>query len=173
VSVAVDRRRPFRRRTTDAGTATISDGVHAGVAGHHALPLIVAVAERLSHVIRAGAAATVVPAQRAALVDLYVATNGAGWTVNTGWRDYATGSDPCENSWAGVSCSGSAGSSNRGVSVDLSSACRCRQSYFSVRCKCRLVQVALGCADKKHDWQHPGQHRELDSADVCRPNNHD
>lgn len=38
-------------------------------------------------------------AQRAALEDLYVSTNGAGWTVNTGWL---TNSSEC--TWFGVGC---------------------------------------------------------------------
>jgi Leucine Rich Repeat (LRR) protein/S-layer family protein len=38
-----------------------------------------------------------------ALVSLYGATNGAGWTDNTGWL--VVGSDPC--GWFGVTCTGS------------------------------------------------------------------
>ncbi|GBE24570.1 endoglucanase precursor [bacterium BMS3Bbin02] len=37
-----------------------------------------------------------------ALVSLYGATSGAGWTDNTGWLD--AGSDPCD--WFGVTCTG-------------------------------------------------------------------
>jgi hypothetical protein len=44
--------------------------------------------------------------QRAALVELYIATNGSDWSDNTGWRDHGSGSDPCDNSWVGVSCAG-------------------------------------------------------------------
>ena len=40
-----------------------------------------------------------------ALMDLYNATNGAGWTNNDGWEDGAAGTD-CQNvcSWEGVIC---------------------------------------------------------------------
>ena len=48
-----------------------------------------------------GAAADVVPGDRAALVDLYTATGGAGWTDNTGWN---TPAGVC--TWFGVTCSG-------------------------------------------------------------------
>jgi hypothetical protein len=41
------------------------------------------------------------PAQRAALVDLYNATNGQVWANSQGWL---TG-DPCTGSWFGVTCS--------------------------------------------------------------------
>ena len=40
-------------------------------------------------------------AERWALVDLFVATYGAGWTNNSNWL---VGSSPC--SWAGVTCTG-------------------------------------------------------------------
>ena len=40
--------------------------------------------------------------QRDALVSLYSATGGAGWTTSTNWL---TG-DPCTNNWVGVLCSG-------------------------------------------------------------------
>ncbi len=62
-----------------------------------------------------GVVAPTAPDQRAALVDLYIATNGSGWGDNYGWQDYASGSDPCENSWVAVTCSGSSGSPNRDV----------------------------------------------------------
>ena len=46
-------------------------------------------------------------AQRAALVDLYLATNGPSWKPNTGWADYANASnDPCADGWFGVTCAG-------------------------------------------------------------------
>ncbi len=48
-----------------------------------------------------GAAADVVPGDRAALVDLYTATGGAGWTYKTGWN---TAAGVC--TWAGVYCGG-------------------------------------------------------------------
>ncbi len=62
-----------------------------------------------------GVVAPTAPDQRAALVDLYIATNGSTWKYNTGWSDYASGSDPCDNTWVGVGCSGSSGSINREV----------------------------------------------------------
>jgi hypothetical protein len=68
--------------------------------------------------VRVGAAAPTAPDQRAALVELYISTNGSTWssTGRTGWLNHATGSDPCDNSWAGVSCSGSSpGMVNRNV----------------------------------------------------------
>lgn len=61
------------------------------------------------------AVAVTAAAQRAVLVDLYVATNGSGWSLNTGWVDYGSGSDPCDDSWTGVTCSGTVGSSDRNV----------------------------------------------------------
>jgi hypothetical protein len=64
---------------------------------------------------RVGVVAPTAPAQRAALVELYIATNGSGWSNRAGWQDYATASDPCDNGWSGVTCSGSGGSANRGV----------------------------------------------------------
>jgi hypothetical protein len=49
-------------------------------------------------------------------VELYVATNGSGWSAGkTGWQNYSTGSDPCDNSWSGVACLGSSGSIDRAV----------------------------------------------------------
>jgi hypothetical protein len=65
--------------------------------------------------VRVGVVAPTAPDQRAALVELFIATNGSTWTSKTGWQDYATGSDPCDNSWSGVGCSGSSGSANRNV----------------------------------------------------------
>lgn len=43
-------------------------------------------------------------AQRDALVALYGATGGSGWTA-AGSANWLTG-DPCTNGWAGVICSG-------------------------------------------------------------------
>ena len=49
--------------------------------------------------------AAIDPKDKAALVALYTSTNGAGWTNNTGWADYAT-TNPCDDFWFGVTCSG-------------------------------------------------------------------
>jgi hypothetical protein len=97
--------------------------------------------------------------QRDALVDLYIATNGNSWGQNAGWRDYASGSDPCDNTWNQVSCDGSSGSPNRNVQyVDcallstgwwqydgclrfltvLSCGCRCRSA-------CKLADAVTLC----------------------------
>ncbi len=67
--------------------------------------------------VRVGAAASTDPDQRATLVDLYIATNGSGWSDKKGWEDHATGSDPCDDSWSGVTCNGQHGSSNRAMYV--------------------------------------------------------
>lgn len=51
----------------------------------------------------AGAAyAAVPPTQRNALVDLYNASNGPGWTDSSGWLV----GDPCDDGWFGISCDG-------------------------------------------------------------------
>ncbi len=61
-----------------------------------------------------GAVAPAAADQRAALVELYIATNGSSWTVGrAGWQNYLTGSDPCDNSWTGVTCTLSTGAANR------------------------------------------------------------
>jgi hypothetical protein len=67
--------------------------------------------------IGVGVVAPTAAAQRAALVDLYIATNGStSWTSKAGWQNYGSGSDPCDNSWDGVhQCSGASGSADRGV----------------------------------------------------------
>ncbi len=65
--------------------------------------------------VRVGVVAPTAAAQRAALVDLYMATSGSTWSINTGWKDHTTASDPCDNGWYGVICSGSVGSANRGA----------------------------------------------------------
>ncbi len=44
--------------------------------------------------------AAVPTAERDALVALYNATNGPGWTNNTNWLN----GDPCENNWFGIGC---------------------------------------------------------------------
>jgi hypothetical protein len=58
-----------------------------------------------------GARAKVTPGERQGLVNLYLATNGPGWTGFTqGWDNHANPSvDPCDPSttvWTGVTCSG-------------------------------------------------------------------
>ncbi len=45
-------------------------------------------------------AATLDPAQRAALVDLYNSTRGEYWSISSGWGS----GDPCEAGWYGVKC---------------------------------------------------------------------
>jgi hypothetical protein len=43
--------------------------------------------------------------QRAALVDLYLSTSlNGGWKNDDGWRDHASGGDPCTRGWFGVHC---------------------------------------------------------------------
>jgi hypothetical protein len=42
------------------------------------------------------------PAQRAALVDLYNASNGPGWTNSSNWLV----GDPCNDGWFGIGCGG-------------------------------------------------------------------
>jgi hypothetical protein len=44
--------------------------------------------------------------QRAALVELYVTTGGNSWSDKSGWQNYASGSDPCDDNWSGVLCAG-------------------------------------------------------------------
>jgi hypothetical protein len=57
--------------------------------------------------IRVGAVAPAAPEQRAALVDLYIATSGSSWSSGrSGWRNHAAGSDPCDDKWSAVTCSG-------------------------------------------------------------------
>jgi hypothetical protein len=60
-----------------------------------------------------GAVAITIAAQQSALIDLYVATDGASWSSSdSGWKDYLTGSDPCNDVWDYVTCDGSAASSS-------------------------------------------------------------
>ena len=49
--------------------------------------------------------AVLTSSEKAALVALYQATGGSGWTHQTGWSTPT--SDPCTSSWYGVTCSGS------------------------------------------------------------------
>ena len=52
--------------------------------------------------------AAIDPAQRQALVDFYLATNGTTWTVQDGWDSYAVASsDPCSPTWHGLTCDAS------------------------------------------------------------------
>jgi hypothetical protein len=58
-----------------------------------------------------GALAVVSPGQRQGLVNLYLATNGPGWTgITQGWHNHASaGVDPCDPPsavWTGVTCGG-------------------------------------------------------------------
>ena len=58
-----------------------------------------------------GAHAVVSAGERQGLVNLYLATNGPGWTgITVGWHNHANPSvDPCDPSttvWTGVTCSG-------------------------------------------------------------------
>ncbi len=56
-----------------------------------------------------GVYAAVSPGERQGLVNVYLATNGAGWNIQTGWSNYTNASvDPCTPTpWAGVSCDAS------------------------------------------------------------------
>jgi hypothetical protein len=59
--------------------------------------------------------ATTNAGDRAALVTFYIATNGDTWRSNSGWVNYAFGSDPCDNGWYEVWCYDAVGSSNNRV----------------------------------------------------------
>jgi hypothetical protein len=65
--------------------------------------------------LRVGVVAPTLASDRAALVELYVATGASVWTTKVGWQSYANGSDPCDNTWSGVTCSGVIGGVNRVV----------------------------------------------------------
>ena len=43
-----------------------------------------------------------------ALGDLYYATNGAGWTINTGWASASAGTSTDYCTFSGVTCNGGA-----------------------------------------------------------------
>jgi hypothetical protein len=55
--------------------------------------------------VNVGCVAPTAPLHRAALVDLYLASDRWTWNDTTGWNDHESGSDPCDDSWTGVSCS--------------------------------------------------------------------
>lgn len=61
------------------------------------------------------AAAPTSPAERAALVDLYLATTVAPWVSRAGWDSHVNGTDPCDAGWEAVECTGAVGSSDRVV----------------------------------------------------------
>ncbi len=66
--------------------------------------------------VRVGVVAVTNAAQRAALVDLYLATDGVNWSSNSGWKDnLVVNSDPCNDFWVYISCDGTLASSNRAV----------------------------------------------------------
>jgi hypothetical protein len=105
---------PSPRRANHDCTNCITTDVLAHVRG--TLVVDILPSSSLEWGVRVGVVAPTAPGQRAALVELYIATNGSTWsTGKTGWQNHATGSDPCDNSWSGVTCSGSSGSGNRNV----------------------------------------------------------
>ncbi len=62
----------------------------------------------LASVTSPASAGAIDPSELAVLVELYTATNGSGWSSNTGWRDYGVEpTDPCVDGWTGIVCSGS------------------------------------------------------------------
>ena len=70
-----------------------------------AVPLCLALLIVVVSLVAPLASATVDPAQRQALVDVYNATSGSTWARTTGWASYPNSSnDPCANSWYGVAC---------------------------------------------------------------------
>ena len=94
-----------------------------------------------------GAAADVIPGDRAALVDLDTATGGAGWTYKAGWN---TAAGVC-TSWFGVTCSG-----DRSRVTELCVAMR------GVECgplHCALRRRAQGPVLESADGHHSRQHR--------------
>ncbi len=80
------------------------DGVNAKVAMVAAV-VWVAATTTCGGAPPSGVLAAVPSEERAALVDLYLSTSGPRWWRNrAGWSSYATASDPCDDSWYGVTC---------------------------------------------------------------------
>jgi hypothetical protein len=96
-----------------------------------------------------GAAADVIPGDRAALVDLYTATGGAGWTYKAGWN---TAAGVC--TWFGVTCSGD-GSRVTELCVAMRGV-ECGPLHCALR-RCAQVPV-LESADGHHSRQHRVPH---------------
>jgi hypothetical protein len=104
-----------RRANHDCTDCITSDVLLTRSVAHVRGALVLDMPHALEWGVRVGVVAPTAAAQRAALVELYIATNGSTWSDKTGWQNHATGSDPCDNGWSGVTCSGSSGSGNRGV----------------------------------------------------------
>ena len=95
------------------------------------------------------AVTVLVPEERGALVDIYLATNGPRWLNNFGWSLYADPkADPCKNNeeWAGVTCT--ADTLHLQCVPDPSRCC----------CRCRLVSHAT---DAHRLFQSKCRDREL------------
>jgi hypothetical protein len=88
--------------------------------------------------LRVGVVAPTAPDQRAALVELYIATNGSSWSDRGGWLNHANGSDPCDNLWSGLVCTGGAGSTNRSVYVRRASSMLTSMARVPVFILCSL-----------------------------------
>lgn len=103
-------RQPTKRRTTPsqpvamiAATAARAPGIAAPLRRHVCVALGLAFAFAAASL----AGAAIPPAERAALIDLYVSTDGAHWLDHAGWRnagdtDFASPGTEC--SWAGIRC---------------------------------------------------------------------
>jgi hypothetical protein len=103
---------------------------HPAVMPHNTLLMQVTISASPSNI-------PVPAAERAALVDLYTATAGSLWTVNTGWRDAGLGRDPCIASpWAGEA---------------VLSSCLSRHECTSAQ----IAMVSWGAGD----WGHTGTRR--------------
>jgi hypothetical protein len=104
-----------RRAIHDRANCITTDALLTRLLAHDRGVPVLGVPPALEWGVRVGVVAPTAAAQRAVLVDLYIATNGSTWSTKTGWQDHTTGSDPCDNSWSGVTCSGNSGSGNRNV----------------------------------------------------------